>query len=140
MICDDITAKAAELMGTIKKANGYLTDVGNVVRDQPAVYPDEKDLPWVGVDYENIELPQDSDGGVTSMTLIVEVLTRPGVKMSHIVKDVMSVLRDNKDLGGLAAEFFPQSARKLTEQGQYRIGYCALKFTVNYTTTDAWEF
>ncbi|WP_277657198.1 hypothetical protein [Seleniivibrio woodruffii] len=140
MICDDITTTVADLLGGIKKADGYLTDAGNFVRDQPAVYPDEKDLPWVGVDYENIELPQDCDGGVTGMTLIVEVLTRPGVKLSDIVKDVMKVLKENRDLGGLAAEFFPQSSRKLTEQGQYRIGYCALKFTVNYITTDEWEF
>jgi len=140
MMCDDITAKVAELLGDISKAGGYKTDCGSAVRDQLAVDPDARDLPCINVDYEDVELPEDADGGIVGMVLMIEIFSRPQMKVSDIVTDAMKVLKKNKDLDGLAAEFYPLGSRKVSEQGQYRINYALLRFRVYYPTADAWEF
>lgn len=139
MSIDDITAKVAGQIGLISKLNGYLTDIGSRVCDQPDSYPDAVGLPFVGVDYHTADKDEEAEDGIVDCILSVEIVTRQGIKIRDAKTDVLRALSMDKTLGGFVSSFYPLSVSKASDQGEYRINYALLKFKIKYPA-DEWDF
>lgn len=128
-------------LGSIKKANGYETDIGNDVREWDTAHDNEDELPIVDVrDDDTVAVDDSGAMFVFEMPLSIEIKTAGSTSKSDARKmifDVYKAVKQDPDFGNLADNTFPQTHAIEVEQENKQVSRVLIKILIKFSAP-AW--